>query len=1485
MDRAVTPSSPAFADTLLLSPSIAPANSVMMIRRLVLVAGILLFGSPVMTIAGAQAGQDSAAAGRQTPTLVAAVKEKPKPGVKANSNPGEDFRACGAEIGEAKFVGCDRAIAAGKLNPKELAFAYASRGGDWLRKGDVEQALADVNQAIRLDPDYQYAYTVKAGVLLARKDPSAALVAAEQAVQIQANSYGYAIRGQVLQALDRRDEAAADYRRVLAENPGTMERRIAEGGLAELAAASDKPVEHLKPSPFGSEPGPSATPAPSPAENTAENVDADSCRTSSGAAAIAACDRAIASGRFTGADLAQLFGKRGDAYRAKQDFDHAIADYDEGLRQIEQAGANKTSKSELLINRGVTQLVKKDFDRAIADLSAAIDIDPSAKFAFYNRGVAQSSKQNYDLAIADFTEAIKLDSHNAIFLLARADDLRSRGRRDEAAADYKRVLAENPGYIDRQIAEAGLAQLAADNAKPAETPKPSPSASGPSPGATPAPPAPENAAANADATSCRDSSGDAAIAACNRAIASGRSTGRELAQLFDRRGNERAGKQDWDGAIEDYSAAIKADPNDALAFSNRGYGWHQKKDYQRTLADENEAIRLGGGNGAIFVLRGEAHRQLGHRDEAVADYYNGLNLHPDQGWTQTAQAGLQALGADPAAVDADASKCRSAISDEMMQACGRAIASNKFVGKELTDLYARHAAAAAKLKNFDLAIADYGALIKLDPLYPNVNLLRGQAYRQKGEYDKAIADYGVALAVNPFDGDARVGRGNSYLAKQDYDRAIADYNEVLRQIDFVGGDKLNKVDPLINRGVAYMGKDDADRAIADFSAAISIDNSSATASQAFLNRGAVYADKQNYDLAIADFAQAIKTDPQKGNALLNGLKLDVVSRQKLQEAVSATDDEYKQCHAQARDATIAACGRVIATHKFTEMALGDLYNQRGGEYYEKGQYELAFADFDEAIRLDPSSSLAYMNRGFTNWATKHYDRAIADFSEDIRLGSKRNDQGYINRGNVYAEIGDRDHALADFGAAIQIHPEEAATYILRGDVLRQAGRRDEAMADYNKALTLKSDDRTRQAAQARLAELANKPAADDDAKKCHDLTGDAAIAACGRVISSGKLSGAALAGVYSSRGAQYYDKDQYDPALADLDKAIQLDPSSAEAYMGRGLVDAAKKNNSRAIADFSEVIRLRPNASLAFVQRGNVYAETGDQAHAIADYGEAIRLEPKLVDAYCGRASAFVATHELRLAFADYKTAVRLDPRYVIAATTATISSGKRTGDALVMTYEVRARAFSAIRDYDHAIADFSEEIRLDPKDAEAYGQRGEARALKGQDDEAIADLSAAIAIDPADADNFDLRGLIYHRKHDLDRAIADYSAAIAIDAKFATALSDRGGAYFDKGDYDRAIADFDAVIKLRPTAGEPHTNKAQALLAKKQPTEALAEANEGVRLTPDDYAFSARGDVFRALGRAKEAKADYDKALTINKDNTIAAEGLKALAVGGSSK
>src|SRR5262249_3178473 len=73
----------------------------------------------------------------------------------------------------------------------------------------------------------------------------------------------------------------------------------------------------------------------------------------------------------------------------------------------------------------------------------------------------------------------------------------------------------------------------------------------------------------------------------------------------------------------------------------------------------------------------------------------------------------------------------------------------------------------------------------------------------------------------------------------------------------------------------------------------------------------------------------------------------------------------------------------------------------------------------------------------------------------------------------------------------------------------------------------------------------------------------------------------------------------------------------------------------------------------------------------------------------------------------------------------------------------------------------------------------------------AIAAFSDAMRLDPKNALAFTNRGVAYERKGDMDRAIADYSEAIRLNPNYALASSNRGIAYARKGDNDRAIADF----------------------------------------------------------------------------------------------
>ena len=89
---------------------------------------------------------------------------------------------------------------------------------------------------------------------------------------------------------------------------------------------------------------------------------------------------------------------------------------------------------------------------------------------------------------------------------------------------------------------------------------------------------------------------------------------------------------------------------------------------------------------------------------------------------------------------------------------------------------------------------------------------------------------------------------------------------------------------------------------------------------------------------------------------------------------------------------------------------------------------------------------------------------------------------------------------------------------------------------------------------------------------------------------------------------------------------------------------------------------------------------------------------------------------------------------------------------------------------------------------------------MQGDTDRALADFDQAIKLDPKDALAYSNRGFAWRTKGDMARAAADYEQAIKLDAGNASAFYNRGNAYYEKRDFDRAIADFDQALKINPT-------------------------------------------------------------------------------------
>lgn len=96
---------------------------------------------------------------------------------------------------------------------------------------------------------------------------------------------------------------------------------------------------------------------------------------------------------------------------------------------------------------------------------------------------------------------------------------------------------------------------------------------------------------------------------------------------------------------------------------------------------------------------------------------------------------------------------------------------------------------------------------------------------------------------------------------------------------------------------------------------------------------------------------------------------------------------------------------------------------------------------------------------------------------------------------------------------------------------------------------------------------------------------------------------------YRKRADENNFKGEFDTALNDYNKAIELNPQDNISYLNRGRAFSGKKNYDSAIADFSKAIEINPQESMAYFNRADTFEKKGDVAQAINDYLKASELD------------------------------------------------------------------------------------------------------------------------------------------------------------------------------------------------------------------------------------------------------------------------------------
>ncbi len=221
------------------------------------------------------------------------------------------------------------------------------------------------------------------------------------------------------------------------------------------------------------------------------------------------------------------------------------------------------------------------------------------------------------------------------------------------------------------------------------------------------------------------------------------------------------------------------------------------------------------------------------------------------------------------------------------------------------------------------------------------------------------------------------------------------------------------------------------------------------------------------------------------------------------------------------------------------------------------------------------------------------------------------------------------------------------------------------------------------------------------------------------------------------------------------------------------------------------------------------------------------------------------------------------------------IAGGNAAPKDLAVALLIRGDSLAAKRDYNAAIAAYSDGLKADPDNVRNLEGRGIAYANTGQEELAMADYNAALQKRPNYAAPYNSRGVLHLRKGALQSALDDFSAAIRLAPKYALAYANRARVETMTKDYDAALADFAKAAEIDPNLPNVAANRCATYTAMGRFDEAFADCNGLLEKFPKSaFLLNNRADAYMAKGNLDAALKDYNTVLGLYPNNIRAHVG-----------
>jgi tetratricopeptide (TPR) repeat protein len=565
------------------------------------------------------------------------------------------------------------------------------------------------------------------------------------------------------------------------------------------------------------------------------------------------------------------------------------------------------------------------------------------------------------------------------------------------------------------------------------------------------------------------------------------------------------------------------------------------------------------------------------------------------------------------------------------------------------------------------AESDFTKTLELHPLFVYAWHYRGLVRDNLQDYYKALQDLDKAISIEPYDADLLVGRGTVKIHMGSYLWSLDDLDSAIR---------IDPKKPLayMNRAIARSSLNDHEGALKDCNRAIQLDPYN---DEVYMRRGIIRYDGEDYPGAIEDYQYAIKLKPDNPYTWFN----------------------LAMAHYNNKDTLVAIddYSRVIELDPYNALSF---YNRALLKSQLK-DLDGALQDYNKVLMLNPDNVYTYYNRAIIYHILEDYRAAIADYTKSIELFPDFAG-AYLNRSEAKKSIKDEKGAYSDYQKALAII-DKLKAYGYDSLTVKQFAD----SAYFNKIMEFEAD-----FSVVKLEETGNGKSIDLELSFMVQLAVDdrMILEQSRKGYAFNELKGLNEGNTYgieyalSNRPVEPGQEQAYYKVIAS-DSSLNHDVSTARAYFLKGILNTMVLNYNSALSDYNRSVQLDPNQPLVYLNRGYLLFEMAERESIESKYSGPVTISWE--GAEKAPPKEIPISPDYQKAIEDYDKVIALQP-------------GNAFG------YFNRANVKVRLKDYTGAIQDYSAAIEKEPTLSEAFFNRALTLIYLNDKQSACRDLSSA---------------------------------------------------------------------------------------------------------------------------------------------------------------